>query len=153
MDNRNIFSQIRYLANVYMQIPENRYAECAKRGILWILNAQEPNTGGFTGADVFAITFNDDVMADVLSFLNEVVQNRKLYAFVDEETCARAQNAYSRGIECILKTQIKVTLDDGSKFLRLGVSSTVTKIMLLSGRGNLNRLQSVQLNLKTWLNF
>lgn len=116
-DNRNIFSQIRYLANVYLQIPEKRYAECAKRGILWILNAQEPKTGGFTGADVFAITFNDDVMADILTFLNEVVQNRELYAFVDEETRDRAQNAYLRGIECILKTQISVTLDDGSKIL------------------------------------
>ena len=117
LDNCNIFSQIRYLANVYMQIPENRYIESAKRGILWILNAQEPKTGGFTGADCFAITFNDNVMVNTLYFLNDVVKNKRLYSFVDEQTRTLAKNAYYRGISCILKTQIKVTLDNGSKIL------------------------------------
>lgn len=117
LDNNNIFSQIRYLANVYMQIPENRYIESAKRGILWILNAQEPKTGGFTGSDCFAITFNDNVMVNTLCLLNDIVKNQKLYSFVDEQTRTLAKNAYYRGIDCILKTQIKVTLDNGYKIL------------------------------------
>lgn len=117
MDNRNIFSEIRYLSQVYEQIPEERYAECAKRGLQWILNAQEPKTGGFTGADVYAITFNDDVMADVLSFLTEVAENKKRYPFFDDELLEKARKAYWRGIDCILKTQITVTLGDGTKLL------------------------------------
>ncbi len=117
MDNRNIFSEIRYLSQVYEQIPEERYAECAKRGLQWILNAQEPKTGGFTGADVYAITFNDDVMADVLSFLNEVAENKERYPFFDDELLEKARKAYWRGIDCILKTQITVTLGDGTKLL------------------------------------
>lgn len=91
MDNRNIFSEIRYLSRVYEQIPEERYAECAKRGLQWILNAQEPKTGGFTGADVYAITFNDDVMADVLSFLTEVAENKERYPFFDDELLEKAK--------------------------------------------------------------
>ena len=117
MDNRNIFSEIRYLARVYAQIPEKRYADCAKRGLEWILNAQEPKTGGFTGADVYAITFNDDVMADVLSFLSEISENHELYPFFDDDLRAKAKKAYERGIGCVLKTQIAVTLDDGTKIL------------------------------------
>lgn len=117
MDNRNIFSEIRYLSRVYEQIPEERYAECAKRGLQWILNAQEPKTGGFTGADVYAITFNDDVMADVLSFLTEVAENKERYPFFDDELLEKAKKAYWHGIDCILKTQIAVTLDDGTKIL------------------------------------
>lgn len=117
MDNRNIFSEIRYLARVYAQIPEKRYADCAKRGLEWILNAQEPKTGGFTGADVYAITFNDDVMADVLSFLSEISENHESYPFFDDEMRKKAKKAYERGIGCILKTQIAVTLDDGTKIL------------------------------------
>ncbi len=117
MDNRNIFSEIRYLAQVYTQIPEKRYAECAERALTWILNAQEPKTGGFTGADVYAITFNDDVMSDVLSFLNEVAENTELYPFFSSEMRTKAKNAYEHGIECILKCQITVTLSDGTKLL------------------------------------
>ena len=117
MDNRNIFSQIRYLAQVYQQIPEKRYGDCALKALQWILNAQEPVTGGFTGADVYAITFNDDVISDVLTFLGEVVEDKKLYSFVDEDMRAKAKKAWEHGLECILKTQITLTLKDGSKIL------------------------------------
>ena len=42
IDNGNIFAQIKYLAAVYAQVPEQRYLDCAVRALQWILNAQHP---------------------------------------------------------------------------------------------------------------
>lgn len=56
-------------------------------------------------------------MADVLSFLTEVAENKKRYPFFDDELLEKARKAYWRGIDCILKTQITVTLGDGTKLL------------------------------------
>ncbi len=117
MDNRNIYSQIRYLSLVYQQIPEERYKNAAVRGINWILNAQEPKTGGFTGADVYGITFNDDIIANTLSFLYQIATDDNTFGYIDNDTRKKAMAAYDKGIECILKCQLTVTLKDGSKLL------------------------------------
>jgi PelA/Pel-15E family pectate lyase len=117
IDNGNIFSQIKYLAQVYVQIPEQRYLECMNKAIQWILNAQHPVSGGFTGADVFAITYNDDVMTETLRTLKNIAKNDSLYSVVPAEMRQKALNAYNKGIECVLKTQIILTLKDGTKIL------------------------------------
>jgi len=117
MDNRNIYSQIHYLALVYKQIPQIRYQKAALRGVQWILNAQEPKTGGFTGADVYGITFNDDIIANTLTFLFQIATDDETYDFIGDEIQKKALAAYNKGIECILKSQITVTLHDGSKLL------------------------------------
>jgi PelA/Pel-15E family pectate lyase len=57
---------------------------------------------------VEAVTFNDDVMAGALRALREVVENKKLYGFVDEQRRGKAKQAYDKGIQCILDCQIKV---------------------------------------------
>lgn len=117
MDNRNIYSQVKYLVQVYKQIPDKKYLDCAIKAIEWILNAQHPVSGGFTGADVYAITYNDDVMSNALSALLDIATNDDLYSKVPSNLRKKARNAYDRGLECILKTQITVTLDDGTKLL------------------------------------
>lgn len=117
IDNGNIFSQIKYLAQVYKQIPEPRYLECMTKAVQWILNAQHPGTGGFTGADVEAITYNDDVMANTLRTLRAISQDDDMYSMLSPQTREKAAEAYRKGIDCILKTQITLTLKDGSKIL------------------------------------
>lgn len=117
IDNGNIFSQIKYLAQVYKQVPEKRYLDCAVKALQWILNAQHPKSGGFTGADAYAITYNDDVMSDTLQTLRNVSRDDTLYGGFPDEMRKKAEAAYAKGIECILKTQITLTLQDGTKLL------------------------------------
>lgn len=117
MDNRNIFSQIKYLAQVYTQVPDGSYLECMTRALQWILNAQHPVSGGFTGADVYAVTYNDDVMCDALRTLRDIARDDSLYSVFPDEMRRKAENAYLKGIDCIIKTQITLTLPDGTKIL------------------------------------
>ncbi len=107
LDNRSTWSQIGYLARVYQQTKLHRYAEAATRGIGYILDEQR-RSGGWRGADVEAITFNDDVMAGVLTCLKEVQEDRNLYAFVDDALLARVSSSYRKGLKCVLDCQIRV---------------------------------------------
>lgn len=123
MDNGNIHSQIKYLCQVYQQVKNvpgvdsGRYLECAEKALTWILNAQHPSSGGFTGADVYAVTYNDDVMTAALSLLRDISDGKDYFSVFSDEMRSKAGSAYSKGIDCILKTQITVTLDDGTKLL------------------------------------
>lgn len=123
MDNQNIHSQIKYLCQVYDQVKNipsvdsKPYLDCATRALQWILNAQHPESGGFTGADVYGITYNDNVMSDALTLLRDIARGNGCFAVFPKETRDKAQAAYEKGLDCILKTQITVTLGDGSKLL------------------------------------
>ncbi len=123
MDNGNIHSQIKYLCQVYQQVKNvsgvdaERYLECAQRALSWILNAQHPSSGGFTGADVYAVTYNDDVMTAALTLLRDISDGKDYFSVFPSDMRSKAGDAYSKGIECILRTQITVTLDDGTKLL------------------------------------
>lgn len=123
MDNQNIHSQIKYLCQVYDQVKNipsvdsKPYLDCATRALQWILNAQHPESGGFTGADVYGITYNDNVMSDALTLLRDIARGNGYFAVFPEETRDKAQAAYEKGLDCILKTQITVTLGDGTKLL------------------------------------
>lgn len=116
-DNRNIYTQINYLAKVYKQIPDKKYAACAERALDCLLSMQHPKSGGFTGADVFAITYNDDVMSGILTALKEISRDDELYGFLPKKSRNAASNAYKKGIDCILKTQIKVKKPNGTEIL------------------------------------
>ncbi len=107
LDNRTTWSQIGYLARVYRRTGLERYAASARKGIDYLLRTQH-SSGGWRGADVDAITFNDDVMTGVLRTLKAVVQDRDLYNFVGEERRAKAEGAYERGLDCVLRCQITV---------------------------------------------
>ncbi|MGI5058165.1 pectate lyase [Treponema pectinovorum] len=123
MDNGNIHSQIKYLCQVYQQVKDDksidskRYLDCATKALTWIFNAQHPVSGGFTGADVYAITYNDNVMTNSFTLLKDISNGKDYFCVFPEETRQKAKSAYERGIECILKTQITLTLDDGTKIL------------------------------------
>ena len=106
LDNRNIQPQIRYLAGVYQQTGLARYRAAAEKGIDYIINSQR-DSGGWRGADVEAITFNDDVTVGALELLREVAVGQSPFAWVDTRHRERAQAATKKGLDCILNTQFK----------------------------------------------
>ena len=108
LDNRNIYSQIDYLAQVYQQVHDSRYKESALRAFNWILNAQHPSSGGWTGSDVYGITYNDDIMAGTMTLLRDIANGLPQYAFLGKKARRQAKDAYDKAIQCVIKTQIKI---------------------------------------------
>jgi PelA/Pel-15E family pectate lyase len=106
-DNRTTWSQVDYLARVHHQAQLARYADAAVRGIRYILS-QQRSTGGWRGSDVDAITFNDDVMRGILTVLKDIAEDAEHYAFVEKPLRERVKAAFEKGLDCVLKCQIKV---------------------------------------------
>jgi len=107
LDNKNIWVQIDYLAQVRSKTRLQRYDHAINRAIDYLVVNQHPS-GGWRGSDVDAITFNDDVMVGVIRTLKQVSDNDALYGFVNTKRRNSAQQAYEKGIVCILKCQIRV---------------------------------------------
>ncbi|MCC6414470.1 MAG: pectate lyase [Opitutaceae bacterium] len=82
------------------------------RGFDYLLAAQYPNGGwpqyfplkpGYHSH----ITYNDGAMIGVMSLLRDAAQGKEPFAFVDADRRARAAAAVARGMECVLRTQVK----------------------------------------------
>jgi len=108
LDNRTTWTHIHYLAEVYQQTGLQRYADAARRGLLWIVAHQNAQSGGWAGADVDAITFNDGVMVGALRALHEAATDKPLYGFLDEKTRSQIAASYERGLRCVLRCQVRV---------------------------------------------
>lgn len=80
-------------------------------GILYLLKMQYAN-GGFPQyyprKDLYhaRITFNDNAMVNVLNLLRKVARKETPYSTVPDSVAALCDAAFSRGIDCILRTQI-----------------------------------------------
>ena len=114
-DNGATYSQVEYLAKAYEKLNDEKYKNACIRGIKYILRAQY-NNGGWpqfypdTSGYRKYITFNDDAMIGLMRDLLHIVQNKSYYAFVDSKLREKVKNSFNKGINCILKCQIK----DGS---------------------------------------
>ncbi|TWU04327.1 pectate lyase [Stieleria varia] len=111
-DNGATTDELRFLGRIYTATNEQAYRDAFDRGLDYVLRGQYEN-GGWpqlsppgTGYHRH-ITFNDGAMVRLLSFVREVATT-KAYLFVDDERRQTAANAFDRGIECILKCQIRV---------------------------------------------
>ena len=111
-DNGATCDELRLLARVAAATGEARFERAFYRGWEYILKAQYPN-GGWPqfyppGPQYHRhITFNDGAMVRLMQFLQETaVQDR--YRFLGDERRAAAQQAFDRGVSCILKCQIRV---------------------------------------------
>jgi pectate lyase len=111
-DNSATTDELRFLAHVYAATKEDRYRQAFDRGLDYILRAQYP-TGGWPQ---FApppksyhryITFNDNAMVRLMELLREVAGS-ELYAFVEAGRRQSCRDAFDRGVQCILRCQIKV---------------------------------------------
>jgi PelA/Pel-15E family pectate lyase len=118
LDNGATFSQIHHLARVYTACTAagkdgeriDAYKAAALKGIDYILAAQYDN-GGWAQAPGGRgyqprITFNDNVMANALNLLQDIVEKKPDLAFVDDGRRAKAARAVEKGVECVLKCQI-----------------------------------------------
>lgn len=82
------------------------------RGFDYLLAAQYPNGGWpqyFPLREGYYshITYNDNAMIDVLTLLRDAAAGKAPFAFVDEARRARAAAAVAKGIDCILRTQVR----------------------------------------------
>ena len=113
-DNRNSYPQINYLAHAYQQTGDVRYRDGALHGIDYILKNQYknggwPHTPASTKADYHQhITFADDVMTGLLTFLRHVREDQSLFNFVPATTLANINNAIQKGDRLIVQLQINV---------------------------------------------
>lgn len=113
MDNGATTTQMVYLAMVFNAVKQPQFKAGFLKGLDYLLKAQYANGGWpqyyprLTGYYKH-ITFNDDAMIRVMTLLREVARNDATYAFVDEARRRKADNAVQKGIDCILKTQVKV---------------------------------------------
>jgi PelA/Pel-15E family pectate lyase len=111
-DNGATTNELRFLARVYAATKDKTYREAFDRGLDHILDGQYEN-GGWPQFSPPGnryhrhITFNDGAMVRLLYFLREVATTAT-YDFVDEKRRKAAATSVNRGIECILKCQIRV---------------------------------------------
>ena len=113
IDNGATTKQLMYLAKVITAKNIEAHKAAFFAGLDYLLAAQYANGGWpqfFPLKKDYSrhITYNDDAMIDVLKILRDVAKAKPDYAFVDETRRAKAAAAVAKGVECILKTQVKV---------------------------------------------
>jgi PelA/Pel-15E family pectate lyase len=117
-DNDSTLTEMRFLAKVYAKTKDERCRDAFLKGLEYIFKAQYPN-GGWPqyfpyrknkSAYSSHITYNDDVMVNVMRFLKEISSDQSDFAALKlgEELKRKATQAFDKGLECILKTQIRV---------------------------------------------
>lgn len=111
-DNSATTNELRFLARRYQATRDEACRQAFGKGLKYILQAQYP-TGGWpqfyppgTGYHRH-ITFNDNAMVRLMEFLREVYGSDR-YAFVADADKTACRQAFDRGIDCILKCQVKV---------------------------------------------
>ncbi|AGA24701.1 pectate lyase [Singulisphaera acidiphila] len=111
-DNDNIHSQVDYLARAIAQVDEPAWRLACERGFDFLLASQYPH-GGFpqrfpNPKDFHAhITFNDGVMIGILNVLEDAADGAAHFRWLDEGRRQKAREAVRRGVDCILKCQIR----------------------------------------------
>ena len=113
IDNGSTAKEIRYLVKAYKKINNPKYLAAAENGIRFLLKAQYKNGGWpqyYPDKSSYRaqVTFNDNAMINTLNVLQDVALKQNDLDIVNAELIEPSTKAVSKGIECILKTQIKV---------------------------------------------
>jgi len=112
IDNGGTTTPLRFVAQVAAAGAEPRHRAAVLRGIDYLLVAQYAN-GGWPQYHPLRpgyythITYNDNAMVNVLNLLREVRDARAPFGWVDPARRKGAELAVARGIECILRTQVR----------------------------------------------
>ena len=115
IDNKATITQIAFLARLYLATKDERYKESFLKGMEFLLGGQYDN-GGWPqfwpkNRDYQVhITYNDNAMVNVMKILNDARQRKAPYTaeLIDNRLQQRCQQAFDKGVECILNTQIVV---------------------------------------------
>jgi pectate lyase len=111
-DNGATTGELRFLARMHVETKDDRYGRAFLKGLDHVLKAQYP-TGGWPQFHPPPktyhrhVTFNDNAMVRLMNFMRDVA-TRKEFAFVVADRRRDAKDAFDRGIDCILKCQVKV---------------------------------------------
>lgn len=111
-DNRNIYTQVEYLAGAYERTGEERYRAGSMKGLEYIFAQQIGICGGWPhtvpGKQTYHpyITMADEVTSGVLYTLRKIAARETPFTFIDSDVAERAAAAVVRGDECLLRLQI-----------------------------------------------
>lgn len=111
-DNRNIYTQVSYLADAFARSGDARYRDAAVRGLDFILAEQIPGCGGWPHSVPSRtsyhghITFADDVTSGVLTTLRRI-QREAVFGFITADQRARVDAAVTAGDACLLRLQVR----------------------------------------------
>jgi PelA/Pel-15E family pectate lyase len=114
IDNGATWSEIRLLARAYTATQIPAYAIAVTRGLAFLLARQYPN-GGWPqrspldpGGHQYGthITYNDNAMVEVMLLMRAVATGTDEFAWCAVDLRAQAQQAFDRGVECLLATQV-----------------------------------------------
>jgi len=122
IDNNATIKEIRYIAEVYRETDDEKLKESVLKGIDFLLAMQYetggwpqvyPQRGDSPESSVYYsnyVTFNDNAMINVLQLMDDIVN--KKYPFdqniVDDSLRSKLEGSMDKGIDYILKSQIKV---------------------------------------------
>ncbi|MGZ8901525.1 MAG: pectate lyase [Limisphaerales bacterium] len=110
-DNGATTDELRLLAHAFSTAKDPASREAFLKGLDHILRAQYP-TGGWPqfhppGNGYHRhVTFNDGSMARLMNFVRDVATKPE-FQFVDADRREACTRAFDRGVECILKSQIR----------------------------------------------
>jgi PelA/Pel-15E family pectate lyase len=110
-DNGSTYPHIEYLSKVYSFTRTEKYKEAALKGFDYILAAQYANGGWpqyYPLENNYSryVTFNDDAMCGIMWMLKDIAENKPGYSYIDNAYRLKLQSAYTKGLDCILNTQI-----------------------------------------------
>ena len=117
IDNAATFTELKFLARMYKAAEgrqgTEKYLAAVKKGIEFLVGMQYPN-GGWPQCDPakvgywHQITYNDGAMVNAMNMMRDVYEGRAPFDIpLPDELRAKCRRAFDRGIECILKTQIR----------------------------------------------
>ena len=112
-DNRNIYTQVDYLASAYALTGDERYRDGSLRGIEFILAQQLKTCGGWPhtvpGTRLYHhhVTVADEVTPGVLKTLRKVASGKGDYGLIPAAVRQRAADAVTRGDICLLRLQVR----------------------------------------------
>ncbi|RYD79885.1 pectate lyase [Pedobacter sp. Leaf194] len=111
-DNKATSREVVYLVKAYKKTQNKNYLKAAEKGLDFILEAQYANGGWpqyYPDKALYRseITYNDDAMINVLNILQDIVTQSNDFENVNPAYIEKAKTAVSKGLSCILKTQVK----------------------------------------------
>ena len=121
-DNYSTTQEMRFLAKVYNQTKQQRFLDAFKKALNLIFTAGNGMKGGWgqywpLSDDQYShqnyITFNDDLMTNMLRILQEIYEEKGDFkGLVDADTRTRCKEQWDKALQCVLNCQIN---DNGVK--------------------------------------